>query len=404
MLSKKNYLDVNKVAFSNLNKQQKEEKYKKYQLKFQLQQQKATPIAIITNTNNKRNNNLNRRNNNTQLTVVPRTQFKWSECLLLYAQACIDPFNNIQKMPCIPDSICAPSNKFRAIIDDQLTIGTEGVGFALLNPWAMAANDLSNDGTHFNRPLLTTTDAYEYDDIRWTYATDPPQHRSVNSNSPYSVLQLQTGVLRLVAAGMEIEYTGQLLDQSGSISVVQWDGLYGIPDATTLSYFKSNNRTQTCATSREARCYVRYEPMRTEDFTYATLLDHISYMMLSPYISNGYYGPMGIVVSGAEPGSTFRVRAVAYFEAQLPNLPQTPSDSDPIGFPAFQAARTQVLPTQDPKRDLWTILKDTAYNIGKTVTGFGPQIGTALGAALGNPAAGAAIGSASKSIFESLFG
>jgi len=396
MLSKKNYLDVNKVAFANLNKQQKEEKYKKYQRKFQNEKS-----VVVVNTNNVKKPT-NRNNNNVRVMQVARTQAKWSDCLLLYAKASIDPFDNIQRMPCIPDSMCSPSNKFKTFIDSELVIGTTRIGYAILNPWAMASNDNVTFPTYTDSPLITTTAAYDSNVITWDW--DDIKFAITNANSPYSVAQLETGVIRLVAAGMEIEYTGQLLDQSGTISVVQWDGLRSLPNLTTISEFKSNQRTQTCATSREARCYVRYEPMREEDFSYSLYQRHLTGAIADPlYKSNGIYGPLAIVVNGAEPGTTFRVRAVAYFEAQLPNLPSTPSESDPIGFPAFQAARTTVLPTQDPKQDLWTILKNTAYNIGKSITGNGPQIGAALGAALGNPAAGAAIGAVSKNLFESLF-
>jgi len=390
MLSKLNYLAVNKVAFSNLNKQQKDEKYKIYQERYKLRTRESKSAPTLPKV--VRPQKLSR--------PVALNTIKWSECLLAYAKASIDPFDSIQSMPCIPDSICAPSLKYRTFIDAEIGIGDTGVGYAAFNPWTMAVNDVSQDGTASDFPLVTTTTAYANSDISWLVSA-PAGLAYYASNSPYE--DFGNTALRLVAAGMEIEYTGQLLNQAGTISVCQWDGLLSVPNHTTISAFKSNPRTQVCAVSREARCYVRYDPLRTEDLSYRQLSDYQP--TIHPDIaSDGIYAPLIIVVSGATADTTFRVRAVAFFEAQGHNLPVTPSESDPIGFPAFQAARSQVLPTQDPKRDLFSILKDTAINIGKTITGFGPQIGTVLGSALGNPAAGAAIGSASKTIFESLFG
>lgn len=399
MLNKENYLAVNRVAFSNLSKKEKDEKYKIYVNKYKLRNDNSKTVKTTVRQRN--NNNNNRRNS--------YTQAKWSECLLTYAKASVDPFDDNTLMPCIPDTLCAPSHKFNAMIDTIVTVGTLGVGFVLYNPWAMCGSNGNVTTTYNDRPLVVTLEAFNQNAIAWDLDQDPPHLDFINSNSPYAHSQFtggsDGGTMRLVAAGVEIEYTGQLLNQAGTISIIQWDGLNSIPNPTSVSSFKSNTRTQTCAVSREARCYVRYEPIRQEDFSYSSLYDYLPSQNANNGIAvDGIYAPMVILISGAEPGTTFRVKAIAYFEAQVRNLPVTPSESDPIGFAALQAARTVINASQEPKRDLWDILKQTAINVGKMVTGFGPQIGAALGAALGNPVLGTAVGSASKSIFESLFG
>lgn len=396
MLSKNNYLNVNRVAFSGLTNKEKDEKYKIYKNKYMLRNNVNTTTAV--------KNQPRRGNQLPKQTRVPlATQIKWSECLMNYAKASVDPFDDHNNFPCIPDALCAPSNKFRSMIDTTMSVGTLGVGYVLYNPWTMVGNDFTTTTTYNNRPLVTTLSEYNRNDIGWDLDQDPPHLDFTNSNSPYSSdVFSQDGTYRLVAAGVEIEYTGQLLNQAGTISIVQWDGLHTLPNNTSVAVFKSNNRTQTCAVSREARCYVRYEPIRQDDFSYNNMNPYLP-SVNTAIASNGIYAPLVILVSGAEPSTTFRVRAIAYFEAQVKNLPVTPSESDPIGFAALQAARTLVPPTQEPKRDLWNILKQTAINIGKTITGFGPQIGAALGAALGNPVLGTAVGAASKSIFEALF-
>lgn len=393
MLSKQQYLDLNKVNFQSLSTKQKEGRYKNYKLKYQTKN--ADPNA------NRNQNKKSKKVKNTDIkSKVTPTNF--SKCLQLYARATIDPFDNFQEMPCIPDSICAPSYKYRTFIDTTIVVGTSGVGYAAYNPWNMSISDNANSGTVSDWPLITTTASYPYS----SYELSIPvllaaELTGSNSNSPYTLSSISPGEFRLVAAGMEVEYTGQLMNQSGAISVIQWDGLQPVPAGSTVSQIRANQRTQTCATSREARCYVRYEPTSTQNYDYQNIADVRG--SSNPNVPPLNY-PLLIIISGATPGTTFRVRCVAFFELQLSNAPVTPSESDAIGFPAFQAARSSVLPSNDPRSDLISILKRTAMNIARNVSGIAPEIGLAIGTALGSPASGRAVGSASKELFEVLFG
>lgn len=393
MLTKAEYLQLNKNNFASLTKQNRDKKFSDYKNKYDVKNKRAkannTTAKLVKKTGNGRSRPAN-------------SKVKLSDCLMLYAKASIDPFTNIQEMPCIPDSICAPSFKYRTFIDTDMIVGTEGVGFASYNPWTMSYNDAGTAAAKINQPLITTTATYSNPD----YFVDTTQISSgeliaSNSNSPYGFASINAGDLRLVAAGVEAEYTGQLLNQAGTVSVIQWDGLRAVPNGSTTAQIRRNQRTQVCPTSREARCYARYEPTSTSNYDYESVLNHApSGNIALP----DFYGPLLVYVSGATPGTTFRIRAVAFFELQLSNAPVSPSESDPIGFPAFQSARTGRLPTSDPQMDLLSILKSTAVNIGKSVSGFAPQIGTAIGAALGNPAMGFAAGNLSKDIFETLIG
>lgn len=398
MLSKRDYLALNTQAFEKLTKKEKDEKYKVYVNRTKLRTQPPKTIVsnkpmtakVISNKNNRPKNQQN--------------EVRLSKCLLSYARASIDPFDNITDMPCIPDSICAPSFKFRTHLDTVMTVGETGVGYAVMNPWAMAASNNLSDGTHLDFAVVYTTDSYN--DIGYSNnGAEWIAGRTIgeNGNSPYTQASLSEGSLRLVAAGLEVEYTGVLLNQSGVVSVIQWNGLESLPNPTSIGNIKKNPRTQTCPTSREARCYVRYDPTSTANYDYSKYSEFIP--SLNPDLPDAYY-PLAVIVSGATPGVTFRVRAVAFFELQLSNAPATPSESDPVGFPAFQAARTTVLPTQDPKEDLFSILKKTASSVVNTVSGFLPVGGAALGTFLGGPAAaplGMLAGSVTKNLLDTLF-
>jgi len=411
ILTKQQYLDINKNSFVNLTKKQKDNKYQLYRQKY-LRKDQADLSAMQSN-NNKQLVVYNSKNKSKAKTLAIKKNngairsdlsLKLSKCLLSFARASIDPFDNITEMPCIPDVITAPAFRFRTYLEADVVVGTEGVGFAVMQPWNMLIdNNGIFSGAYSDFPVITTTSTYASNNYGWVIGDFASGFiDGWNPQSQLSNLDIQTdGVsYRLVAAGMELDYTGVLLDQSGMVSVLQWDGLNTIPNPITIPVIRQHPRSQTCATSREARCYIRYEPTDCTNFTYINFNRYYS----SPrfYAPPGYY-PLGIFISGATPGITFRVRAVAFFEVQSLNLPATPSEADPVGFPAFQAARSAHLPTPDPKSDLTTILKTTAQNLMTTVSGFAPAVGTAIGGLYGQPALGATLGGLSKDLIQSVF-
>lgn len=394
MLSKRNYYTANQVAFRRLTPKQKEDKYRRYVERYRKTAAAVTANAVSpTDTPQK-----TKKTNNSQL--PKQTQVTLSKCLMLYARAAIDPFDNITEMPCIPDNICAPSYKFKTFIDAGITVGSAGIGFAAFNPWTMACNDNAADTTAIDYPVIGTMATYGNDYYGFVPSDVTNTVEGLNSNSPYPYAQIAQGRMRLVAAGLEVEYTGVLLNQSGAISVIQWDGLQPVPNPTSIANIRSNQRTQTCATKKEARCYVRYEPTSSSNYDYSSLSDFRP--STNPALGQAYY-PLLVIISGAQPGTTFRIRAISYFELQLSTAPSTPSESDPIGFPALQAARTQVLPTSNPESDLSQVLRMTAYNLKNSISKAAPAIGTAIGATFGNPMLGHSLGVASKDIINSLF-
>lgn len=327
-----------------------------------------------------------------------------SDCLLLFAQASIDPFTKLTQNPCIPDAMCAPSFKFTAKIECDLQVGLSGVGIAALCPWVAFVNDLTVVGNDINLPLIVTNKEYPYTDIQLTgNALSLGYITAFNSNSPFTEASGQSNVpMRLVSAGLEIMYSGQLMDQAGTVSCLQWDGLGGVPVNTLISSVRQNPRTATCANSKDNRCYVSYYPTSQEFLSYKPSGDYFTTTIADLTLGNNH--PLLIVVSGATPDTSFMVRAICHFECLMPNLNATPSESDPIGYPAFNSARSQLLSSPSPEVDLKNTLVETVRSIGKTVSGMGGTLGGAIGTAFGNPVAGAAIGSAAGNLLSSILG
>lgn len=410
ILSEKEYYMLNKKAFLGLTPKVRKVKYQAYLAKqkeivVERKARNERPI-VYKNIKNKKTDYRGayvRNSPNNRIQSAPRmTKIPLSECTLLYAKASIDPFTKLSKMPCIPDSLCVPSFKFCSKVEGTCVVGSNAVGYVLFNPWDMVVNDNGNNALSLDQPIITTNVSYPYPDIEASPAILlAGQISALNSNSPFTVDDFtdEQAQFRLVAAGVEIEYTGQLLNQSGAITTLQNNGLLDVADGTTITQLRNNPRSRTCSNSKENRCYIPYT---------ATNNDVLSYASLSKYrpseLGVEHNHPLIIAIAGATPGITFRFKAVAYFECQLSNVSVTPSEADPIGFPAFQSARTSVGQSEDPEMDLREILQGTIRNIAHSVSGMGGDIGMALGSVFGNPLAGRAAGSAAGMLLSSIIG
>lgn len=334
-----------------------------------------------------------------------QSKMSFTDCLVSYARASIDPFDQSIHEACIPDNNAMPSHKFSAIINAQAAVGTNGVCIIGLNPWTMTARDFSyappGPGSTVDNPLIVSNAAYASTNIDFDRNLIPAQLDVHTSNSFYGYLQVQHQAMRLVGAAVEIFYTGPTLSQAGAVTVQQTPGLVAVPLGTTFAAVRNDPRSRTCSVSKGSRCYIAYTPIADDLLSYKPNSSYIP--SLNPTITNtggGTYTPLIIVISGATPGTTFQVKAIAHFEALYPGMNTTPSHSDPIGFPSFMAARAAVKSTDNPSQDFVDVMKETAKTVAKNLSPYLPMAGAALGSALGQPQVGAAIGSASKTVLD----
>lgn len=336
--------------------------------------------------------------------ILSNRPMKLSECMLNYARVSIDPFDQGVHEVCIPDNHSVRSQKISSYINSQFVIGTNGIGIAALNPWTMLIGDAGAFGGKWDQPLILTSATYSSTQIEIDNAhLAIGELTTANSNSPLLSAAYNTHSMRLVAAGMEVFYTGTTLSQAGAITTLQVEGLSSLSAPTSVNSFRNDPRSATCSVSKGSRCYVSYYPVRDTNLGYYPLVNYEPSNMtaagLIPPIS-GVLAPLVIVVTGATPGTTFQVKCIAHFECLFPGAGATKSDSDPIAFPAFQAARTVLVPGPDPSVDLQTVLKETFRNIAGTLSPYLPMLGTAIGAAAGNAQVGASVGSAGKSLLD----
>lgn len=347
--------------------------------------------------------------NNPKSRSIPRqkilkTPSVLSKCLLDYAKASIDPFDQSIADPCIPDNLVLSSYKFSVRIQGQMVVGTQGVGLIGFNPWSAAAYDNGANATKTDYPIYASTATYSVDtlDFQVPYLT-AGEAIGVNSNSTLGSQYLSAAPIRLVAAGCEIMYTGVLLNQAGAITTLQVRGCDPAAASNTIAQVRNDPRSRTCSVSKGARCYISYYPTSQDLLSYKNFSNYRP-SENGPSNTQGVYAPLMIAVVGATPGTTFQFNAICFYEAQLPGASSTPSHSDPIGFPAFQSARSQLKATDNPSSDLKNVLVDTLKNVASSVSGILPMAGGALGAYFGNPTLGTAAGTAGQGLLNAILG
>lgn len=399
-LSKKQYFDLNATAFKKLTAAEKNAKYSAY---VQKQNRINSLQARVPTNSNRRTPRSAKVKSQTAPRQARMTKSPLSRCLVEYAKASIDPFDQAVADPCIPDNVVVSSYKSSVSINAQATVGTQGVAILGLNPWTAMASGMGASATHVDTPLLVSSATYSSSTIDFTHAAFAAgEIEAYNSNSMLGVATVGTQPMRLVAAGMEIMYTGQLLSQSGAITTLQVAGLSYLATGTTFSQLRNDPRSRTCSVAKGARCYISYYPTNDSVLGYNKLTTYMPSNTPALASPSGCYTPLVIAINGGTPGTTFQVKVRCFYESQLPGASSTPSDADPIGFPAFQAARTQLAASDQPSDDLREVLGQTLKNVAKSVSGILPAAGGALGAYLGNAQLGAIAGSAGQGILNTI--
>jgi len=283
-----------------------------------------------------------------------------------------NPFDPVDPLPCIPDIISIPSFKWRVVSRATATLGANGYGAAILNPWQMAWSDttVQNTGLRVSNGQNTWLAVTALPD-----PTTSPDWSAATSSSMFSGSSLVGGAqIRLVAAGLKCNYSGTTLEQSGRIVLVRQPGnsqLWGASHSTLLA-----RPTSTQIPCTRATHFVTYYP----DDPY-----FLGYHPLSAWDVGSSYQQsysLGILFNG-QPNQTYQIEAVAYFEVIGLNQPPSASQNDPVGYAAvLNATQSATLPGTSPQA--W--FQHALRNIGNAaVEGLSY---TAKGAAAAASAAG----------------
>jgi len=262
-------------------------------------------------------------------------------------RALVDPWD-LEDEACIPDTISLPSFKFSPICRGTFQVGTQGVGFATIDPWLLA---------YGTQPCVRATTA--------TYAASTfnpalPDIQSFFGNSVFTHVG-DTRDYRVVGCGIRIRYAGNELNRGGRIISYRQPNNGNIP-GSALDVFLNNLETVTVPVDREWHSSV-FKPARAQDISYQN-----SSVVLTPEYSQL------LLITGATPGTTFEFDAICFFEVVGANLPTlTHSHSDPVGMSVVSTALSTHQPTTTPSDDLSSVISSIS-SIAETALSFVPGI------------------------------
>lgn len=331
-----------------------------------------------------------------------RTVVPLSDCLIRYAKAAIMPTTYKGELPCIPDELPAPTYKFRTMVTATMKIGTNGIGFACLNPQLGQINNNAASGAGVDYPLVVSTATYPgTDSIGWDAAAlGTGWVLGYNTNSFFDYQTFGESPFRVVAAGMTVKYSGQVVDQAGQVTMLQNDGLERFPTTVPITKITGNPRRNICIVKSDDICHVNYQPVSPENLAYVRRAEILPSGLT--WGNNGY--TLVIAVSGATPGTSFLVEAVIFYEAQIPGLDASPSHSDILGLAQLQAARSEIYNVGTPAQEYAAVLNKTIEK-RKTMqqsswTDALPFAGAAVGSAFGSPELGVLLGTSAKGLLN----
>jgi len=157
-------------------------------------------------------------------------------CTLEYMDALLDPWGSLTRdsMPCVPDLFALPSQKMVTRLRGQLTIGTAGMGFVILSPFCAAAdvNALCYTNSSFTGTSVVASGT-------GVVAGADGQIPWIATNAP---------LVRMVAQGVRVRYTGTELNRGGMIIPMRasgaGDNLYG--STTTTILLRQDHEVKPC--------------------------------------------------------------------------------------------------------------------------------------------------------------
>jgi len=326
-----------------------------------------------------------------------------SMCAAKYALACARPFDLRCRGVCMPTFPAVDSFKATAYLELDLVVGTAGYGFASLAP--CTANDrtciwYSSDASTFNGTTMTDNNAQAGVSTA-LMNTLPYGYTAMVPTDAYNSVQS-----RIVSAGMEIQYTGTLLNRGGLI--------YGIatPQHNECSNFSGADialfPNATVTPDRGQREFITTSSVRPQEtqfsagwFANSASLNTQMNCYFPYYNGQIASGPttsaapmMGFLVKGV-PGNSYHVRVVVHAEyiGQPVQGRATPSESDQRGFEAVNNAVRDIGTRERATGKTYDPLKEMARLVGIDL-GMGSPTTTIMDFANGVSDMAGALGSA----------
>lgn len=332
---------------------------------------------------------VNKSTKNSRLRMI-ENKVSLSHCALKYAVAISNPFSPDAMGSCVPLGQARYTQKVSSFVRFDITVGTQGVGFALITP---TLSNLGPIAWVTSSGFTGTTANFTPNSILGT--STPGVSGIAMPNLPYTTTQLtddNIGVSsvsgRIVSCGAIAHYTGTTLNQSGLI--------YCLADPSHANLFGSSAaslgaRSETCVENlSRKKCLVTTYAVDESEYefgatggsgTFAQTLQNVCPFSKGASILSGTTlpehaaAPMIIFISGAVPGSSIHVEIAqhAEYNGPLTEGKGTPSHMDPVGTAKVQAsaARATALKAAKNPRSFGTLLYDSLFDTAKELLPVG---------------------------------
>lgn len=311
-------------------------------------------------------------------------KFNLSTCARLYLHALVNPFVPLptSDMPCIPDFITLPSHKILTQARGTMTMGTNGLGFIIADPFTSVSNGGGNIGTNTSFPVLFTNSTFAGTTLNYAPigGTLPSGVVGVNSNSLFTAAgnPLGVGQYRLVGAGLRARYSGNEVYRGGSMI------LYRIQQNSSVISGLQPNALLTAPLATLAPVTrgwhsVTFNPDESQFLEYHTFSSFYD----STQSGTSHYSLLIVVqapvVSLTSPQQTFDFELNCYYEVIGANLSLTHSDCDPIGNGAVKSVTSNAKISQlSPEAQEKSYLKAIMDGAWAGISGSGFTINKAL--------------------------
>lgn len=311
MLNKQQFLQKHKEKFSKLTAKEIDKRYRDYQLS----------KAMRSNDNGERISKLKKAG------PGEKSYATMSQCSKTYAHALLDPWS-LQVPPCVPDNITLPSYKFCARQRGGFVVGTAGVGFISVDPYLF--------GTDADNAILFTDSAYASNQ----YTDAGIGVNLTSSDSTFDLASFDPATqaarsLRIVGFGIRVRYTGSEITRSGQCIAFRQPENRMIVAPSTMPALLANREAVTVPADRKWHLCL-WKPASPRDLGYYDDFADFSTTEWSQLI----------VVNGAEPGTSFEVDLIGWYEVIGNSLPfLSRSHSDPLGLSVVSAALSEKQPT-----------------------------------------------------------
>lgn len=330
--------------------------------------------------------------------------YQMAPCAYEYFRALHDPFS-LATLPCIPTTFAQSSHKYRATTRGTFRVGTEGLGGVAFWPFRGAFSDIVVDGgaTTSYPCIIATNQTYAQTDFSFTNNSRPNPIPGTDFypgvTSPFRSTDFGDTArsVRLVAAGIRVQYIDKVLEMSGDYVTFRNPNATNSleTNADTLTKLLANN-TATFNRVNENWVGVTYVPYLASDLDPIRRPGSEYQMQESNVVGNvGARFAGGVFIQNAQPGQRFAFEFIGFYEATGVALATSPSHTDPQSLAYITQSATNSVPTSDLAQSerigesaLVKTIKDVGYNavrVGGTYLAAGARVyaENAAGAAAG---------------------